>query len=135
MSRDVDVISARMTRNEFLSEMSNAERHIRHSVLPLGIIYSVRLGSFFGIFYAVFQQWKSFGVDIQTPTLLALACCILLCAATYPVERYSKRRFVRLAFKCSCCGSCLVFLRNDETAAKTLDTGCCYHCGNRVFDT
>jgi len=118
-----------------MAEMSDAERSIRHSVPPLGIIYSVRLGSFFGIFYAVFQQWKSFGMEIQMPTLLAVACCMLFCAATSRMERYCKKRFVRLAFKCSSCGSCLVFLRNDGTAAKTLDTGCCYHCGNRVFDT
>lgn len=124
-----------MTRDEFISEMSDAELHIRHSVLPLGIIYSVRLGSFFGIPYSIFQQWKAFGMDVQMPTLLAVGSCILVCAATYPIERYSKKRFVRLAFKCSSCGSCLVFLRNDGTAAKTLDTGCCYRCGNRVFDT
>jgi hypothetical protein len=124
-----------MTKDEFMSKMADAERDIRHSVVPLGIIYSVRLGSAFGIIYSAWLQWQMCGTDIQNPTLIAAGVCILLCAGSFPFERYSKRRFVRLALKCPECQSCLVFLRNDETAAKTLMTGCCYRCGKRVFDT
>jgi hypothetical protein len=124
-----------MTKDEFISQMTGAEGRIRHRVLPLGVIYSVRLGAIFGFAYSVVEQWKLCGRDIQTATLLAAGCCVLLCVATFPFERYSKKRFVMLATKCPTCGSCLVFLRNDTTTAKTLETGCCYHCGKRVFDT
>jgi hypothetical protein len=108
---------------------------MRHTVPPLGIIYSVRLGALFGVVYAAVLQWKTLGADVQTPTLLAIGCCVLLCVVTFPFERYCKRRFLRLALKCSACGGCLVFLRDDDTGARTLETGCCFHCANRVFNT
>jgi hypothetical protein len=123
-----------MTKDEFTSQMADAERNIRHSVLPLGIIYSVQLASAFGLVYSAVLQWKFCRTDTQTATLLAIGCCLLLFLGGFPVERFSKRRFVRLALKCPACQSCLVFLRGDAEGQKTLDTGLCYRCGKRVFD-
>ena len=117
-----------------MSQMGSSERDIRRSVLPLGIIYSLRIGSGFGVFYSLWLQWKVSGWDIQPATLIAIAICVLVCFATFPLERFSKSRFVRLAVKCPTCQSCLVYLSNDSTAARTLETGCCYRCGEPVFE-
>jgi hypothetical protein len=123
-----------MTKEEFMTRMADAERQIRHSVTPLGIIYSVQLAGAFGLVYTAVLQWKFCRTDIQTATLLATGSCLLLFLGGFPWERYSKRRFVRLALKCPACQSCLVFLQRDAEGQKTLDTGLCYHCGERVFD-
>jgi len=117
-----------------MSQMGSSERDIRRSVLPLGIIYSLRIGSGFGVFYSAWLQWKVSGSDVQAVTLIAIGICVLVCFGTFPLERFSKSRFVRLALKCPTCQSCLVFLSNDSTAARTLETGCCYQCGKLVFE-
>src|SRR5437879_5503789 len=122
-----------MTKGEFMLQMVGSERAIRRSVVPLGIVYSLRIGSGFGVFYSAWLQWKVSGTDIQPATLVAICVCIIICVGTFPLERFSKGRFVRLALKCPTCQSCLVFLRNDSDAARTLETGCCYHCGKPVF--
>ena len=123
-----------MTHDEFLMQMSDAEREIRRHVLPLGIIYSVRLASGVAGPVLVVLLFLYFFTAARTAILFELGFCILLFGASFPVERQHKARFVRLALKCPSCQSCLVFLRNDRAGEATLETGCCYHCGRRVFE-
>jgi hypothetical protein len=119
-----------MTRDEFVSQKSESERRIRLSVVPLGIIYSVRCASFLGLICCGVIQWKLYGSGVYAPMPLAVGFLVLLLGLTFPLARASIKRFRRLALKCPACESCLVFSR----AMKTVETGCCYQCGQRVFD-
>lgn len=119
-----------MTRDEFMSQKSESERRIRRRIVPVGIIYAVRLASVFGLIYCGVLQWRFYGTAVYMPMLFAVGFLVLLFGLSFPVARNGYRRFVQLALKCPFCQSCLVFNR----AAKTVETGCCYHCGKRVFD-
>lgn len=119
-----------MTRDEFVSKKSESEQRIRCSVVPVGIIYAMRLGAVFGLIFCGVIQSKFYGTDFNKTILFALGILVALFAVSFPAARYSRRRFEQLALKCPSCQSCLVFHR----ASKTVETGCCYHCGKRVFD-
>lgn len=125
--------ASNITREQFISRMRDSERGIRHRVVPLGIIYSIRLVSAFaGLVLSVLLFWF-LATEARNTVLIELGVCILLFVGSYAAEWDGKRRFVRLALKCPSCQSCLVFLRTDQAAQKTLETGRCYHCGERVF--
>jgi hypothetical protein len=118
-----------MTREQFLSQKTEAERRIRHRVVPVGIIYSIRLLSVLaGVFFSVLL-WTRFATGVRIVILSELGICVLLFVVGVRAERDSKRQFVELALKCPECQSCMVFNR----AEKTVETGYCYHCGRRFF--
>jgi hypothetical protein len=119
-----------MTREEFVSQMTASEQQIRRRVIPLGFIYSMQLAvAFGGIALAACLFWY-FTTAARNILLAELGICALLFFAAFPMERASRRRFISLAVKCPSCQSCLVFMREE----KTLETGRCYKCGQRVFD-
>ena len=119
-----------MTKEEFVSRQADAERRIRRLVSPLGIIYSIRLAvAGYGL-YLLIPLFQYFNTEARAVILYELGACILVFAASFPWERYSKRRFVELAIKCPSCQSILVFLREE----KTNETGICYNCGRKVFE-
>jgi uncharacterized membrane protein YagU involved in acid resistance len=119
-----------MTRDEFVSKKSESERRIRRSVVPVGIIYAIRLASVFGFVYCGVIQWRFYGITLYKPMLVALGLLFLLFGVTFPLARTSIKRFKRLALKCPACQGSLVF----TWATKTVETGCCCHCGQRVFE-
>jgi hypothetical protein len=113
------------TRDEFIRQKVDSERQIRRRVIPLGIIYAIRLAIIPCGIQAAYLTWNT---GSHIPVFCGLVFCALLFVISFPVERNNKRRFVELALKCPSCLSCLVF--EDET----LKTGRCYHCGERIFD-
>ena len=88
-----------MTRAEFVSQKSESERRIRCSVVPVGIIYAMRLGAVFGLVYCGVIQWGSYGTAIYKPLLFAVGFLLALLVASFPAARYSRRRFAELALK------------------------------------
>jgi hypothetical protein len=119
-----------MTREEFILEKSESERQIRRLVIPVGIIYSLRIGAILGLIYCAVLLWEFFGTPVPTRILLVIGFLVLLFGISFPAARYSYRRFAQLSLKCPFCQSCLVFDRADVTTK----TGCCYHCGKKVFE-
>ena len=119
-----------MTREQFISQKKDSERRIVRRVVPVGIIYSVRVASAFAGMVLAVLLWRFFPTGARTTILIEFGFCVLLFVGSFPAERDSRRQFSRLALKCPSCQSCLVFVR----AEKTLETGCCYDCGKRVFD-
>ena len=119
-----------MTRDEFISHKTESELRISRQVIPVGIVYSVRLAAAFSSVVLAVLLFRYFSTDARTTILLAFGVCVLLFFVSFPAERHSRSRFFTLALKCPFCQSCLVFIR----AQKTLETGCCYHCGKSVFD-
>lgn len=119
-----------MTREQFLSQKTESERRIRHRVVPVGIIYSMRLLAVLaGIFLAALL-WTRFATGARSAILGELGVCVLLFVVGVSAERDSRRQFVELALKCPECQRCLVF----NQAGKTVETGCCSYCGRRLFD-
>jgi hypothetical protein len=124
-----------MTKDEFVRRLDDSERAIRRGVAPLGIVYSLRVS--FGFAAAALAAMSVRLLLLSThsgPLLIALALCAAACAATFPAERASKQKFIRLSLKCPSCGGTLAFLGVDRAAAKTLETGLCFRCGARLFD-
>ena len=119
-----------MTREEFMSQKADSERRICRRVIPLGVIYSIRITSAPAAIILAVLLVQFFATEARTTILLELGFCLLLFGASFPGERDSTRQFLRLALRCPSCGACLVFQR----APKTTDTGCCYECGKRLFD-
>lgn len=119
-----------MTREEFASQITASEQQIRRRVIPLGLIYSIQLaGAIGGIALAV-CLFQYYATAARNTILIELGICALLFFAGFPVARISKRRYISLSLKCPSCQSCLVFM----PAEKTLETGQCYKCGQRIFD-
>ena len=119
-----------MTKDEFREQQEESERRIRRSVFPLGIIYSVRLATAFcGICLLIPLLLYLGAAEVRNLVLWELAACIAGFTLSFPWERASKRRFVRLALKCPSCQASLVFLHEF----KTNETGTCYNCGMKVF--
>jgi hypothetical protein len=123
-----------MKREEFIAQMTQAERQIRRRVVPLGVVYAVRLASAFACLVLAVLLFLPRVKDARITLLFELGVCVLLFLASFAAERDAKRRFVRLAAKCSKCQTSLVFLEMDVEGRKTLETGCCYKCGGPVFD-
>jgi len=120
-----------MTREQFLSQKTESERRIRHRVVPVGVIYSIRLLSVLaGILLAVLLSTR-FASGIRTAILGELGICVLLFVVGVRAERDSRRQFAELALKCPECERHLVF----NHAEKTVETGCCSYCGRRLFDS
>jgi hypothetical protein len=119
-----------MTKDEFMLQKSESERIIRRRVIPVGLIYSVRMASFLGLALCGVFLWKFYNPAFYTPILPAACVLILLFGISFPAARSSNRRFARFALKCPSCQRWLVF----SGAAETVKTGCCYGCGNRIFD-
>ena len=119
-----------MTREEFISLKKDSERRISRRVVPVGIIYSIRLVSPLAALILAALLWRFFSTEARTTILVELGVCVLLFVGSFPAEGDSRRQFSRLALKCPACQSCLVFVG----AEKTVETGCCYECGQKVFD-
>jgi hypothetical protein len=119
-----------MTRAEFLSQQKESERRIVWRVIPLGIIYAIRgMSVVFSIYLAV-MLWMYYGTTARNVIVGELIFCVLLFAISFPAERDSKRNFARLGLRCPFCQKFLVFVGGMKAA----ETGCCDHCGARVFD-
>ena len=119
-----------MTRAEFLSRQTDAQRRIRRRVVPFGIVYMVQLGMFGFIPYLLQLLYRYFDTTARAPILYELGFCALLLASTFFVLRDGRRRYATLAPHCPACRAALVF---DH--GKTAQTGCCWRCGTRVFDS
>ena len=119
-----------MTREQFTAQKTDSERRISRRVIPVGIVYAVRLISVPASVFLLVLLFRFSGTSARNTICLELGLCLALFIVSFPLERASKSRFFSLALKCPICQSCLVFIR----ALKTLETGCCYHCGTRVFD-
>jgi len=120
----------RMTREEFISQQTDSERRIVRRVVPYGIIYSIRLVSAVAIVLLAVLLWIYFATDARNSILYELGFCLLLFVGSFPVERDTRRQFPRLGLRCPSCQSYLIFLDGRKTA----ETGCCHHCGERIFD-
>ena len=126
-----------MTREEFLKKQGDSERRIKRRVIPLGIVYTVRLMSpFVIVFLALLLPgiWQLGDARIRVEFVMAIVCFILFFVGSFPLERDTKTQFQRLALRCPECSSYLVFIRYDTEGSKALESGCCYYCGKRVFD-
>ena len=119
-----------MTKEEFITQQADSERRIKLRVMPVGIIYSIRIAVAFGALVLPIPLFLYFNTEARTTILYVLGSCIMVFAMTFPWERYSKRRFVELAIKCPSCQSPLVFLFD----LKTNETGICYSCGKKIFE-
>ena len=119
-----------MTQDQFISQKIDSERRIRHRAVPVGIIYSLQLASVPASILLAVLLWRVFATGAWTAILCGLGGCVLLFVVGVRAVQDSRRQFVRLALKCPECQSCLVF----SQAEKTVETGCCYHCGRRFFD-
>ena len=119
-----------MTQDQFISQKIDSERRIRHRAVPVGIIYSIQLASVPASILLAVLLWRVFATGAWTAILCGLGGCVLLFVVGVRAVQDSRRQFVRLALKCPECQSCLVF----SQAEKTVETGCCYHCGRRFFD-
>jgi len=126
-----------MTRAEFITAQTKSERRISWRVIPLGVLYSIRLVSPLVILILALSLpgiWRLGDVGLRVEFVVGLVCFITLFICSFPLERDSKTQFQKLALMCPACQSYLVFMRYDTVRSKTLETGCCYHCGKRVFD-
>jgi hypothetical protein len=126
-----------MSRAEFITTQTESERRIGRRVIPLGVLYSIRLVTPLVILIlAVFLPsiWKLGLVGFRVEFVIGLIGFIFLFVSSFPLERDSKRQFRKLALMCPECQSYLVFMSYNPIKSKTLETGCCYHCGKRVFD-
>jgi len=119
-----------MNREEFLSKQAESERRIKRRVVPMGVIYAIRLASVFGGVILMALLCIFFTTDARNPVLLALGICGILFAASFPAERDSRMNFAKLALKCPSCQDFLVFIEGRKTAA----TGICPRCAARIFD-
>jgi hypothetical protein len=120
-----------MTREEFLSKKADSERQIRRSVIPFGLIYSIRLVSPVCIIVLAVLLAIHFGTAARKTILFELLFCVLLFGITFPVERDGRKRFARLGLRCPSCQSYLIFTDGKKVA----ETGRCPHCGALVFDS
>lgn len=118
-----------MTREEFLSKQADSERRISWRVLPLGVIYFIRLISLVASMILALLLWTYFATDARKIILFEAVFCVLLFVGSFVAERHGTRQFARLGLRCSYCQGFLVFIDGKKAAA----TGCCPHCGERVF--
>ena len=118
-----------MTREEFLLLQADSERRIKRRVIPMGIIYSIRLVSFPASIFLALLLWEYFATDARTIILWELGFCVLLFIGSFPAERDGRKHFARLGLKCPSCQKHLIF----SFGKKTAETGRCYHCGERVY--
>ena len=119
-----------MTRDEFIKQISESEQKIMNRVFPVGIVFAVRLGTIEGLIVCGWLQWRFCGANLYSPMLLAIGILVLLFCGSIPAASYCNKRFDQFALKYPFCHCYMVF----NLATKTVETGCCYHCGKRVFD-
>ena len=119
-----------MTRDEFMKQKSESEQKIMNHVFPVGIVFAVRLGTIGGLIYCGWLQWRFCGANLYSPMLLAIGILVLLFCGSIPAASYCNKRFDQFALKYPFCHCYIMF----NLATKTVETGCCYHCGKRVFD-
>lgn len=84
-----------MKRDEFVSQKSGSERRIRCSVVPVGIIYAMRLGAVFGLVYCGVIQLRFYGTAIYKPLLFAVGFLFSLLVASFPAAQHSRKRFAQ----------------------------------------
>jgi len=125
-----------MTRSEFITAKKDSEQRITRRVFPFGVLYTLRVVSPLVILVLGLSMPTFWFVDggFRVVGFIALVCFIVIFIGSFPLERDAKRQYQRLAFKCPACHGYLVFLECRMDSLKTLETGCCYHCGKRVFD-
>ena len=119
-----------MTQAEFVAKQADSERRIVRRVVPYAVIHSVRLVSALAVIVLTALLWRYFATEARTAILWELGACVLLFVVSFPLERDTRRQFPRLGLRCPSCQSYLIFLDGKKTA----ETGCCHHCGERIFD-
>src|SRR5438552_13425581 len=98
-----------MTRDDFLSKQADSERRIRWRVIPLGIIYSIRLVSPVCSMILAVLLWIYFGIDARNIILAELVFCVLFFGGSFLAGRDSRRQFAKRGLRCLSCESYLIF--------------------------
>ena len=119
-----------MKREEFLSKQADSERRISRRVIPLGVIYFIRLVSPVGILILALLLRIYFASDARNSILYELLFCVLLFVGSFLAEKYSRKQLSKLGLRCPACQGYLIFVEGKKTA----ETGRCHHCGAQIFE-
>jgi uncharacterized membrane protein len=119
-----------MTREQFLLTQADSEHQVRRRVVPMGIIYFLRLAAAFCSVILAVLLYINFATEARNVIFFELAFCISLFVASFVAERASKKHFAKHALKCRSCNGYLIFVDGKKAA----ESGHCPHCDAQVFE-